>query len=68
MVCAKYRFFQVGMGLTIGCGADVVRYFIMTNEGDRNERVEKTLINIGPVVVNGGFSPFLVLVLLITSQ
>jgi hypothetical protein len=57
------------MGLTIDCSADVAGYFIKkTNEGDRNERVEKTLINIGPALVYGCFSPFLFLVLLINFQ
>jgi Niemann-Pick C1 protein len=56
------------MGLAVDYGAHVAHYFITTNEGDRNERVQKTLIHIGPAVVNGGFSTFLAFVLLVTSE
>jgi Niemann-Pick C1 protein len=56
------------MGLSVDYGAHVAHYFITTNEGDHNECVEKTLIHIGPAVLNGGFSTFLAFALLMTSQ
>ena len=56
------------MGLAVDYGAHIAHYFMTTEEGDRNERVGKTLINIGPAVLNGGFSTFLAFILLITSK
>ena len=47
----------------------IVAHCFMTTEGiDKNERVEKTLVNIGPAVFNGGFSTFLAFILLINSK
>jgi len=36
--------------------------------GSRKERTVKTVQNIGPAVLNGGFSTFLALALLATSE
>jgi hypothetical protein len=36
--------------------------------GNRNERLRKTLIHMGPAVLNGGFSTFLSIVLLCNSN
>jgi Niemann-Pick C1 protein len=56
------------MGLAVDYSAHVALNFITIYEGDRNECVQKTLIHIGPAVVNGGFSTFLAFALLMTSQ
>ena len=56
------------MGLAVDYAAHIAHYFMTAEEGDRNARVRKTLINIGPAVVNGGFSTFLAFILLMTSK
>ena len=56
------------MGLAVDYAAHIAHYFMTAEEGDRNERVRQTLINIGPAVVNGGFSTFLAFILLMTSK
>ena len=56
------------MGLAVDYGAHIAHYFLTCDEENRNKRIEKTLINIGPAVWNGGFSTFLAFVLLITSK
>ena len=40
----------------------------LTEEGSREARVVKTLVNIGPAVLNGGCSTFLAFILLATSK
>ena len=40
----------------------------MVEIGTRNERIRKTLENIGPAVLNGGFSTFLAFILLSFSK
>ena len=56
------------MGLAVDYGAHIAHFFMTVTEGDRNERIRKTLINIGPAVFNGGFSTFLAFILLISSK
>ena len=56
------------MGLAVDYGAHIAHYFLTCDEENRNKRIEKTLINIGPAVLNGGFSTFLAFVLLMTSK
>ena len=56
------------MGLSVDYAAHIAHYFMTAENGDRNERVTETLVNIGPAVVNGGFSTFLAFILLITSK
>ena len=56
------------MGLAVDYAAHIAHYFMTAENGDRNDRVTETLINIGPAVVNGGFSTFLAFILLITSK
>ena len=63
-----FSFMQVAMGLVVDYGAHIAHCFLTTEGIDKNERVEKTLVNIGPAVFNGGFSTFLAFVLLITSK
>merc|ERR1712051_210323 len=43
-------------------------YFMTTDGADRNKRVETTLVDMGPAVLNGGFSTFLAFILLMTSK
>ena len=56
------------MGLAVDYGAHIAHCFMTCNEENKNKRIEKTLANIGPAVLNGGFSTFLAFVLLMTSQ
>ena len=56
------------MGLAVDYGAHITHYFMTTDGADRNKRVETTLIDMGPAVLNGGFSTFLAFILLITSK
>ena len=63
-----FSFMQVAMGLVVDYGAHIAHCFLTTEGIDKNERVEKTLVNIGPAVFNGGFSTFLAFILLITSK
>ena len=56
------------MGLAVDYGAHIAHYFMTTEGTNKNERVEITLVNIGPAVLNGGFSTFLAFILLITSK
>ena len=56
------------MGLAVDYAAHIAHFFMTAKEGDRNERVRQTLINIGPAVLNGGFSTFLAFILLMTSK
>ena len=56
------------MGLAVDYSAHIVHYFLTAEDGNRNERVQKTIINIGPAVFNGGVSTFLAFALLITSK
>ena len=51
------------MGLAVDYGAHIAHYFMTSDGADRNERVEKTLVNIGPAVLNGGLTTFLALAL-----
>ena len=52
------------MGLAVDYGAHITHYFMTTDGADRNKRVETTLIDMGPAVLNGGFSTFLAFILL----
>lgn len=40
----------------------------MVEQGDKNIRIQQTLKNIGPAVLNGGVSTFLAFILLATSK
>ena len=56
------------MGLAVDYGAHIAHFFMTVENGDRNQRIQETLINIGPAVWHGGFSTFLAFVLLMTSK
>ena len=60
--------FQVAIGLAVDYAAHIAHYFITAEKGDRNDRIKETLMNIGPAVLNGGFSTFLAFALLMNSR
>ena len=45
-----------------------ITHTFMVNTGSRERRVKDALTNIGPAVLNGGFSTFLAFILLATSK
>ena len=45
-----------------------VAHCFMVEEGTRNERMYKTLVHVGPAVLNGGLSTFFAIVLLCGSK
>ncbi|XP_033117064.1 NPC intracellular cholesterol transporter 1-like [Anneissia japonica] len=57
----------VSIGIAVDYSAHIGHTF-MTVTGTKNERTCKTLGNIGPAVFNGGFSTFLVFILLSLSN
>ncbi len=59
--------FTISMGLAVDYSAHVTHGF-MVAKGTRNERVHEMLTEMGPAVLNGGFSTFLAFVLLSTSS
>ena len=60
-------FMTISIGLCVDYSAHIAHAF-MVEEGTRDERMMKTLINIGPAVLNGGISTFLAFVLLCMSK
>ena len=56
----------IAMGLAVDYSAHIAHAF-MTNHGTRNERTAEALVEMGPAVLNGGFSTFLAFALLMTS-
>ena len=56
----------IAMGLSVDYSAHIAHAFMVT-EGSRNDRVIITLTNMGPAVLNGGFSTFLAFALLMSS-
>lgn len=57
----------IAIGLCVDYSAHIAHRF-MVEHGTRNERVRRTLQNIGPAVLNGGFSTFLAFILLADSK
>jgi len=57
----------ISIGLCVDYSAHIAHAF-MANQGTKNERVKKALTEIGPAVVNGGFSTFLAFILLASSK
>ncbi|XP_023320290.1 Niemann-Pick C1 protein [Eurytemora carolleeae] len=57
----------IAIGLCVDYSAHITHTF-MVNTGSRERRVKDALINIGPAVLNGGFSTFLAFILLATSK
>ena len=59
--------FTIAMGLSVDYSAHIAHAF-MVSKGTRNERVVNTLTNMGPAVLNGGFSTYLAFSLLMNSS
>lgn len=57
----------MALGLAVDYSAHIAHAF-MTQTGSRNDRVRDTLVEMGPAVLNGGFSTFLAFALLMTSS
>lgn len=57
----------LAIGLCVDYGVHVGHTF-MTRVGTRDERAKQTLVDIGPAVLNGGFTTFLAFALLINSR
>lgn len=57
----------LAIGLSVDFSSHIVHTF-MTCVGTREERSKQALINIGPAVLNGGFSTFLAFILLAGSH
>jgi len=57
----------IAIGLCVDYSAHIAHAFMSAN-GSRNDRVKAALSNIGPAVLNGGFSTFLAFVLLAGSR
>eukprot|EP00095_Tigriopus_kingsejongensis_P001088 maker-scaffold193_size270907-snap-gene-0.15 protein:Tk01088 transcript:maker-scaffold193_size270907-snap-gene-0.15-mRNA-1 annotation:"hypothetical protein DAPPUDRAFT_306990" len=57
----------IAIGLCVDYSAHIAHRF-MVEHGTRNQRVRQTLRNIGPAVLNGGFSTFLAFILLADSK
>jgi predicted RND superfamily exporter protein len=58
----------IAIGLCVDYSAHVAHRFLVEQVGSREERVKKTLANIGPAVMNGGISTFLAFILLANSK
>merc|ERR1712048_899586 len=57
----------IAIGLCVDYSAHIAHRFL-SEKGTKNERVAKTMKNIGPAVFNGGFSTFLAFILLAGSR
>jgi len=57
----------ISIGLCVDYSAHIAHAF-MSSQGTKEQRVKKALIEIGPAVLNGGFSTFLAFVLLAGSK
>lgn len=59
---------SVALGLAVDYSAHIAHAFMTTPGKTRNERVKKTIVEIGPAVFNGGFSTFLAFAILMFSN
>ncbi len=57
----------IALGLSVDYSAHIAHAFMVAT-GTRTERVDTALVDIGPAVLNGGFSTFLAFAMLMTSQ
>ena len=58
----------VAMGLCVDYSAHIAHAFIVNQGKSSNQRMKDALIDMGPAVLNGGFSTFLAFVILMTSE
>ena len=59
---------SVALGLSVDYSAHIAHAFMTTLGTSRDERIKKTIIEIGPAVFNGGFSTFLAFAILMFSN
>ena len=59
---------SVALGLAVDYSAHIAHAFVTMKGKSRDERVKKTIIEIGPAVFNGGFSTFLAFSILMVSK
>ncbi|TRY61923.1 hypothetical protein TCAL_16258 [Tigriopus californicus] len=57
----------ISIGLCVDFSAHIAHAFLHA-QGTRNQRIQESLTNIGPAVLNGGFSTFLSFILLFNSN
>ena len=57
----------ISVGLCVDFSAHIAHGFL-SSTGDRNQRIQATLVKIGPAVLNGGMSTLLAFILLATSK
>ncbi len=57
----------IALGLAVDYSAHIAHAF-MVKSGTRDERVYQAMVDIGPAVLNGGFSTFLAFVMLMTAR
>ena len=60
-------FMTISIGLCVDYSAHIAHGF-MVEEGTREQRMRRTMVNVGPAVLNGGISTFLAFCLLCTSR
>lgn len=58
----------IAIGLCIDYSSHIAHRFLIEPGSDRNERIKSTLANIGPAVLNGGFTTFFAFLLLANSE
>ena len=58
----------IAIGLCIDYASHVAHRFIIEPGTDRNSRIQSTLVNIGPAVLNGGLTTLFAFILLANSQ
>ena len=59
---------SVALGLSVDYSAHIAHAFMTTPGKTRDERVKKTIVEIGPAVFNGGFSTYLAFAILVFSN
>ena len=59
---------SVALGLSVDYSAHIAHAFMTTPGKTRDERVKKTIIEIGPAVFNGGLSTYLAFAILVFSN
>ena len=59
---------SVALGLAVDYSAHIAHAFMTMTGKSKDERVKKTIIEMGPAVFNGGFSTFLAFSILMVSE
>ena len=59
---------SVALGLAVDYSAHIAHAFVTMSGKSRDERVQKTIIEMGSAVFNGGFSTFLAFSILVVSK